>query len=218
MSTWLRPSPVWNPSSPRAITTVSAARAASTAAAKPERSSVLKVSSETKERGPLTSFAPSAWTTRVVGETAARMPSSSETAEFDCAWARQPPSGESLSAARGPMTAMLEARLSRGSSPASFLSSTIEARATSRAACLVGGVREDPLLPRRVGVAVRIVEEAEPELDPQHAPHGIVHQLHVHGPRAHQPGEVREVGPRLHVHVAAGDWTATRAACSRFST
>ena len=77
-------------------------RAASTAAGMPERSVVLMTDRAMKLRGPVTSFTPSACTTRVVDGTAAWIPSSSDTAEPVTAWARQLPSGASLSAASGP--------------------------------------------------------------------------------------------------------------------
>ena len=68
------------------------------------------------------------------------MPSRSDTAEPVTAWARQLPSGESLSAASGPITAIVFAALSRGSRPPSFFSSTIDLRATSRAAARWAGL------------------------------------------------------------------------------
>ena len=71
--------------------------------------------------------------------TAAWIPSSTDTAEPVTAWARQLPSGASLSAARGPITAIVFAALSRGSRPPSFLRSTIDLRATSRAAATWAG-------------------------------------------------------------------------------
>ena len=82
---------------------------------------------------------PSAYVTRVAGDTAAFTPSTSDTAEFAAPWPRQLPSGESLSAASGPITAIDRTDLSSGSRP-SFFSSTIDRRATSRAAARLAGV------------------------------------------------------------------------------
>ena len=94
-----------------------------------------------KLRGPVMSFAPSAYATSVDGPAAAFTPSRSDTAEPVTPWPRQLPIGESLSFASGPMTAIfLTAALSIGRIPPSFFSSTIDLRATSRAAARFAGV------------------------------------------------------------------------------
>ncbi|MNV21021.1 hypothetical protein D3C71_1119450 [compost metagenome] len=57
---------------------------------------------------------------------------------------------------------------------------------------------------RAVEAAHRVVEEAELELDPQHAPHGLVEPRHRHLARGHEVGQVADVQAALHAHVGAG--------------